>query len=110
MRVGIAAAQHLDDVAHGRAVERRDDADLARQRRQRALAALVEQPFACEPLLELIERELQRAEALGLEVLADDLILALRVVDADAAARDDAQSVLRLEAQIARAPSGTSRL
>ena len=32
-------------------------------------------------------------------MLADDLILALRVVDADAAARDDAQAVLRLEAQ-----------
>ena len=57
----------------------------------------VEQSFRREPLLELIEGELQRAEPLGLEVLADDLILALRVVDADAAARDDAQAVLRLE-------------
>ena len=66
------------------------------------LAPLVEQPLAREPLLELVEGELPRAEALGLEVLADDLIFALRVVDADAAARDDAQAVLRLEAQVAK--------
>ena len=109
VRVGVAAAQHLDDVAHGGAVERGDDADLARQRRQRALAPRVEQPLGRQPLLQLLEGELPRAEPFGLEVLADDLILALRVVDADAAARDDAQAVLRLEAQAAAAPSGTSR-
>ena len=59
----IPAAQHLDDVANRRAVERRHDADLARQRRQRTLARRVEQPFGLQPLLQLIERELQRAEA-----------------------------------------------
>ena len=83
VRVRVAAAQHVDDVAHGRAVERGDDADLAGQRGQRPLAAPVEQAFGREPLLQLLEGELQRAEPLGLEVLADDLILALRVVDAD---------------------------
>ena len=55
----------------------------------------IEQPFGRQPLLELLERELQRAEALRLQVLADELILALRVVDADASARDDAEAVLR---------------
>ncbi len=99
VRVGVAAAQHLDDVAHGGAVERGDDADLAGQGRQRTLARLVEEAFGREPLLQLVEGELQRAEAFRLEVLADDLILALRVVDADAPARDDAQAVLRLEAK-----------
>ena len=63
VRVRVAAAQHLDDVANRRAVERGDDADLARQRRQRPLARRVEQPFRLQPLLQLIERELQRAEA-----------------------------------------------
>ena len=81
------------------AVERGDDADLARQRRQRALARLVEQPLGREPLLQADRRRAAARRALGLEVLADDLVLALRVVDADAAARDDAQAVLRLEAQ-----------
>ena len=43
VRVRVAPAQHLDDVADGGAVERRDDPDLPRQRRQRTLAARVEQ-------------------------------------------------------------------
>ena len=109
VRVRVAAAQDVDDVADRGAVERGDDADLAGKRRQRTLARLVEQSFGGQPLLQLIEGELQRAEAFRLEVLADDLVLALRVVDADAAARDDAQSVLRLETQAAAATSGTSR-
>ena len=103
----IAPAEHLDDVADRGAVERRDDADLARQRRQRPLARLVEQPFGLQPLLQLLEGELQRAEPLRLEVLADDLVLALRLVDRHAAARDDAQAVRRLELQVAQRRCGT---
>ena len=101
MRVRVAAAEHLDDVANRRAVERGDDADLAGQRRQRPFARRVEQPFVLQPLLQLIERELQRAEPVRLEMLADQLVLALRLVHRDAAARDDAQAVGRLELQIA---------
>src|SRR5262249_22040664 len=48
------------------------------------------------------ERELQRAEAVRLEVFADELILAFRLVHRDATARDDAQAVGRLELQIAQ--------
>ena len=81
VRVPVAAPQDLDDVANRRAVERGHDADLAGQRGQRTLARRVEQPLVLQPLLQLIERELQRAEAVGLEVLADQLILALRLVD-----------------------------
>ena len=66
------------------------------------LRAGVEQPFGLQPLLQLVERELQRAEALRLEVLADELVLALRLVDRDAPARDDAQAVGRLELQVAQ--------
>ena len=61
------------------------------------LRAGVEQPFGLQPLLQLLERELQRAEPLRLEVLADELIFALRLVDRDPSARDDAQAVGRLE-------------
>ena len=46
------------------------------------LRAASNSPSACEPLLQLIEGQLQRAEAVRLEVLADELILALRLVDA----------------------------
>ena len=48
------------------------------------LRAGVEQPFRLQLLLQLLERELQRAEAVRLHVLADDLVLALRLVDARA--------------------------
>ncbi len=69
---------------------------------QRPLARLLEQALGGELLLELLERELQRAQPMRLHVLADELILALRVVDADAAAHDDVQSVFGLELQIAQ--------
>src|SRR3954471_4174436 len=101
MRVRVAAPEHLDDVPDRRAIERGDDSDLPRQRREPAFARRVEEPLGLEFLLQLRERELKRAKAMRLEVLADDLVFALRVVDADAAAGDDAQTVLRLEFQVA---------
>ena len=66
------------------------------------LRAASKRPSCLQPLLQLIEGELQRAEALRLEVLADELILALGFVDRDPAARDDAQAVGRLELQVAQ--------
>ena len=99
VRVRVAAPQHLDDVAHGRALERRHEADLPRQHGQPALAPLVEQSFGSQTLLQLVERQLQCAEPFGLETLADELVFALRVVNADPSARDDAHAVVRLEAQ-----------
>ena len=101
MGVRVAATKHLDDVAHRGAVERGDDADLARQRRQRTLAPWIEESLALQPFLQLIEGQLPRAQALRLQMLADDLILALRVVDGDAPARHHAEAVFDLEAQIA---------
>ncbi len=92
VRVRIASSQHVDDVADRGAVEGRHDADLARQRRQRPLARGVEQPLGLQALLELIEGELERAESLRLQVLADQLVLALRLVDRDLSTRDDAQA------------------
>ena len=88
MRVRIPSAEHFDDVANRRAVERRDDADFAGQGRERALARGVEQPLGLEPPLQLIEGELQCAEAMRLHALAHDLVFALGLVDADAAADD----------------------
>ena len=79
------------------------------------LRAVIEQPFGGQLLLQLLERLLQGAEAFRLHVLADDLVLALRIVDADLAARDDVQAVFRLELQVAQrraehhAPSSATR-
>src|SRR5262249_23115811 len=83
-----------------RALERRDDANLAGQRRQRPLARRVEKAFALQAFLELIEGKLQRAEPVRLEVLAHELVLALGLVHRDAAPCDDAKTVGRLELQI----------
>src|SRR5262249_32167478 len=84
------------------AVERGDDADLARERRQRALARGVEQSFVLQPLLQLVEGELQGAEPMRLEMLAHQLVLALRLVDPHAPPRDRPQAVRRLELEIAQ--------
>ena len=100
VRVGVPAPEHLDDVADRGAVQRRHDPDLARQRRQRSLARRVEQPFLLQAFLELIECELERTEAVRLEVLADQLIFAFRLVHRDLAARDHTQPVHGLELQI----------
>ena len=74
------------------------------------LRAASNSPSVLQPLLQLLEGELQRAEAVRLEVLADELILALRLVDRHAPARDDAQAVGRLEFQIAQRRSEDHRL
>ena len=52
------------------------------------LRAASNSPSCLQPLLQLVERELQRAEPVRLEVLADELVFALRLVDRELAARD----------------------
>src|SRR5687768_2303720 len=101
MRVRISPPQHANDVPQCSAVKRRDDADSAGERRQRTFTCRVEQTLGGQLLLELFECLLQRAETLRLDVLADNLIFAFGVVDADLAARHHLQSVLRLELQVA---------
>ena len=65
------------------------------------LRAVAKRPSACSFRLQLLERELQRAAALRLEMLADELIFALRFVDRQPAARDDVNAVVDLEFQVA---------
>jgi hypothetical protein len=101
LSVPIPAAQDLDDVPNSRAVERGHDTYLAWERRQRPLAPGIEQPFELESLLDLLEGQLQGAKSLWLERLANELVFALCFVDRHAAARDDSQTVCRLEPQAA---------
>ena len=98
---GCAPREDLDDVADRRAVERGDDADAVGERGKRTLARLLEQAFCLQLLLELLEGQLQRAEAMGLQVVAEELILALGLVDREPAARDDVLAILGLERQVA---------
>src|SRR5262249_17507663 len=83
-------------------VERRDDANLARQGGQRPFAGRIEQPFLLETFLELLEGQLPRTEPVRFEVLADELVLALWFVNRDLAPRDDTQAVGGLELQVAQ--------
>ena len=84
-----------------RPARRRDDPDAPRKPRQRALPLGSEQPLGGQLLLELFEGQLQRAEALRLEHLDHQLILAARLEDVDPPARQHRQPVLRLEFPIA---------
>ena len=95
----MAAADDVEEVADDGAGGRGDDADGAGKGGQRALAFGVEEAFGLEPLLELLEGELQRAGADGLHGFGDELHLAALLVDADAAADQDVQAVFRAEAQ-----------
>src|SRR5262249_43279011 len=102
MRVRVPASEHLDDVADRRALERGDDADLARQGRKRSFATDVEEAVLLQLLFQLFECELERAKSLWLHVLAVDLILAARLVDGDLPACDDVGTVHGFELQISQ--------
>ena len=60
-----------------------------------------EQALGGQLLLELLEGQLQRAEALRLEHFHQQLVFAARLVDVDAAARQHRQAILRAEFPVA---------
>ena len=61
------------------------------------LRAASNRPSACRRALELLERGLQRAEAVRLDRVDDELIVAFDLVHAEPAAHDDAHAVLERE-------------
>ena len=89
---------------------RSDDADAPRQHGQRLLARHVEKPLGFEPLLELLERQLQGADSGRFDVLDVNLIFAARLVHADRSAHDQLQSVLGPEFQPHRLRAETDAL
>jgi len=70
-----------------------------RKQGQRLLAIGVEEAFGLEPLLELLEGKLQRSSADRLHGFGYQLQLAALLIDADAAAHQDVQSILGPEAE-----------
>ncbi len=108
-QVGEAAPDDVEHVAQGRARGRGHDADGARKGRQRALAGGVEQALGLELLLELLEGELERARALGLEQLDDELVLPAVGVDVEAAEGEHLEAVLGLEAHAPGRARGRAR-
>ena len=57
----------------------------------------IEQPFLLEPGLQLLERQLERADTFGFDVFEDKLVFTARFVDAHPAAADHLYSVLQRE-------------
>ena len=88
------ARQHVADDGAGR---RGDDADDARQERQRLLPGLVEQALGRELLLALLQQRHQRADAGRLQRVDDDLVGRLARIGRDAPGGDHLQPFRRLE-------------
>ena len=99
VQIRKAPPEDSNNVPYGRALWGRHHANAARQHGQRLLAPLFEQAFGFEALLELFERQLQRADAGRLDVLHVNLIFAARLVHADRSAHDKLQPVLGTELQ-----------
>src|SRR6266404_3931122 len=93
VHIAEASAQDAHHVSDGRAAWRGDEADAAGEKRQRLLAVGIEEAFGFEAAFELLEGELESAEADRLDVLDVNLVFASGFVDADGAAHGDVQAV-----------------
>jgi hypothetical protein len=94
-----AAPQRRQHVAQGRRLRRGHDAQHARKARQRALPRGVEQAFALELRLELLEGFVQRAQACASHHFDVQLEFAARFVKARARAHFHLHAVGRLPAE-----------
>ena len=101
--------QNVQNVAQGGRLRRSHNPDPARQRGDRLLARGVKQPFRFQLGLELLERDLQRARALGLKILGGNLQFAAIFVDGDSPAQHHLHAIFRDESAAAAPASETSR-
>src|SRR5438132_14402972 len=97
-----SAGDDIQDVADRGAGRTGHHRDALRQHRNGLLARRIEEPLLSQALLELLEGQLQCAEAGGLRGHGIELQLALLVVDREPAAHDQLQAVLDSEAQESR--------
>ncbi len=91
------AAEHFEKIADRRPRRAGDHGDSPRERRQPPLASGVEEPFPGQLIAELTQRQFQRPHALGLNLLDDELVLAVRRIDVDPSAADHFQPVGQVE-------------
>ena len=99
---GEAPAGNLDDVVDGRALRRRHHTETARNPGQRPLVRRVEQSLGREARAQLLEGDLERAAAAGLEVAHEELEVAARLVDRRLAEDEHLEPFLGLEHEAAR--------
>ncbi len=76
VHIAEAAAQDANHIADSGSAGRSDQADTARQKRQRLFAISGEETFGLEALLELLESELQRTEPHRFDILDINLVFA----------------------------------
>ena len=89
------ASEHVQDVPDRGSGRRRDDADVPREKRDRPLLCLVEEPFRGELRLQLLERELEGADPDRLDREPPDLELAGRRIEIEVAAHDHLEADFR---------------
>jgi hypothetical protein len=87
IRDRTAATEDRHNIADRCPGARGHHAHRAWEGRQGTLSRLIEQSFSRQPLLELLERQLKRPDALRFQQLDDQLILATRLVPKCARAR-----------------------
>ena len=75
-----------------------DDGHPPHEARQRPLAPRVEEPFAGELFPQLPQGQFQGPDALGLDLVDDQLIAAARGVDVEVSLADHFQAVAQIEA------------
>ena len=97
-----APPQHFEKVAHRRAGRTGDKRDPPRKRRQAALAGRIEQPFGGQLFAELAQCELERTDALRLELVDDQLVAAARRIHVEVAAAEDVEPVGQFELELRR--------
>lgn len=95
----MTACNDIEEVTNDCPCRRGDNANGLWKRRQRALAVSVEKTLSFKALLELLEGKLQRAGADRFHGFSNKLELAALLVNADAAADKDVESIFRAEAQ-----------
>jgi hypothetical protein len=93
------ALEHLQKIAYCRSRGTSDKTNAPGKRRKRPFARRIEEPFGCELLTQLPQRQFQRTDAPRLNLFNHELILAARGVKIDVPPADHLQSVMRLEAQ-----------
>src|SRR5262249_8322860 len=97
MRRIETASDHVENIAKRRAVDRRDDADTSRQKRQLSFSRDVEKSLGFEFFLHLLETKLQRAETLGLHALDIKLVLTALRINRNPSVSQHFQAVLGLK-------------
>jgi hypothetical protein len=95
-----APPQRRQDVAQRRRLRTGDDADGAREQRQRALALFVEQALGPQLFLQAQEGFVQLADAGAADRLDIDLVIAARTIKGDQGAHLDLVAFARHEAGV----------